>query len=127
MDNRIKTLLDKVAQVIYDKKGFNTLGLDVTNLSTLTDAVIIAEGNVERHVVALAKAIVEELEKEGERPVFIEGLENGDWIALDYVDFMIHLFLPDMRKRYRLEELWTEGEIIDLEIDTSSEVKLRCS
>ena len=119
-----KKLLNIVAQAIYDKKGFNTLALDIKRLSTLTDAVIIAEGNVERHVISLAKGIMEELKERGETPAHVEGLENGDWVVLDYGDVMIHLFMPSMRRKYGLEELFRESEIIDLEIDTSSPVQM---
>lgn len=120
MTNLDKKLLNLVAQTIYDKKGFNTLALDIKRLSTMTDAVIIAEGNVERHVISLAKGIIEELKERGETPAHVEGLENGDWVVIDYGDIMIHLFMPSMRRKYGLEELFRESDIIDLEIDTAS-------
>src|SRR5688572_21562037 len=62
-------ILNRIAQAIFDKKGMNILGLDVRGVSTLTDYVIIAEGNVDRHVVAIASAVIDVLKKEGYAPV----------------------------------------------------------
>ncbi len=107
-------LLNIIAQAIYDKKGFNILALDVRGVSTLTDFFLIAEGNVDKHVIALAKESVAQLKKEGEFPLHVEGLDQGDWVVIDYLEFVIHLFKPGLRDRYRLEELWREGKIVDL-------------
>lgn len=118
-----KEELDIIAQTIFDKKGFNILALDVREISTVTDYYVIAEGNVARHVTALAKAVIERLKKEGERTVHVEGLEAGDWIVLDFVTVVVHLFQPGMRERYRLEELWQDAEVVDLGIEVSHESK----
>lgn len=109
-------MLNFVAQIIFDKKGFNILALDLTGASTLTDAVLIAEGHIERHVQAIAKEIIEKLKKKHILPWKVEGLESGDWIIIDYVDFMVHLFMPGFRERYNLEKMWKQGQIIDLKI-----------
>lgn len=109
-------LLNLIAQLLYDKKGFNILALDVQGISTLTDYFLIAEGNVDKHVIALAKGVVVALKQEGEAPIHVEGLEQGDWVVIDYMDIVIHLFKPGLRDKYRLEELWREGMIIDLQI-----------
>lgn len=112
-------MLNCIAQVIYDKKGFNILALDIKELSNITDYVVIAEGNVDRHVASIAKAVIEELEERGQTPVHVEGLKTGDWVVLDYSDVMVHLFMPGLRERYSLEKLWNESKIVDLEIDVS--------
>lgn len=111
--------LNRVAQAIYDKKGFNILVLDVRGVSTMTDFFIIAEGSVDRHVKALSHMIMDEFAKEGKYPLHAEGQQEGDWVVLDYGNFVIHLFIPELRIRYALEELWGKGEIIDIELDTS--------
>ncbi len=113
--------LNQIAQILFDKKGVNILALDVQGISTLTDYFIIAEGNVDKHVVALAKAVVEALKKEGEMPIHVEGLDQGDWVVIDYMELVIHLFKPGIREKYRLEELWHDGEIVDLEFATSND------
>ena len=111
--------LNKIAQIIYDKKGFNILAIDVRGLSSLTDYIIIAEGNVDRHVASIARGIERELREIGERPVHVEGLETGDWVVLDYVDIMVHIFSPGLRERFSLERLWKMSKLVDLTIDTS--------
>lgn len=115
-------ILDLIAQIIYDRKGFNILVLDVKEVSTLTDFFIIAEGNIDKHTTAIAKAIIEKLKEEGLSPVHSEGLQQGDWIVIDYLEIVIHLFTPGMREKYRLEELWQEGKIIDVKINVSQPV-----
>ncbi len=112
-------LLNLIAQVIYDKKGANILALDVQGLSTMTDFLIIAEGNVDRHVSAIGRAIVDELREKGERPVHVEGMQSGDWVVIDFSIVMVHLFAPGFRERYSLEKLWGDSKIVDLEIDVS--------
>ena len=114
-------MLNQIAQIIYDKKGFNILALDVKGISTITDILLIAEGNVDRHVISIAKNIEENLGKMGIRPAKTEGLESGDWVVLDYLDMVIHLFMPGLREKYALEKLWNEGKIVDLAIDVSKE------
>ncbi len=110
-------ILRVIGQVIYDKKGFNILAIDVRGISSITDYVLIAEGNVERHVQSLADDIVDELEENGESPYRIEGTDIGNWIVIDCVDIMIHLFTPIQRDKYQLANLWHDGKLVDLEID----------
>ncbi|MGA8163763.1 MAG: ribosome silencing factor [Waddliaceae bacterium] len=109
-------MLNAVAQTIYDKKGRNILAIDVRNISTVTDYFLIAEGSVERHVQALGAAIDETIKDLGLVLYRSEGKTTGEWIVLDCGDILIHLFLPELREKYALEELWQEGEIVDLHI-----------
>jgi ribosome-associated protein len=109
--------LNAIGQAIFDKKGSNILALDVHTISTLTDYVIIAEGNVEKHVVAIAQAIIDRMQRLGQTPVYVEGLKTGDWLVIDYLNIMVHLFMPGLRDKYQLEQLWREGQIVDLQID----------
>lgn len=118
-DDPIETL-NAIAQIIYDKKGRNILAIDVRGLSSLTDYLLIAEGNVDRHVSSIAKTIVDEMEGEkGPHLIHSEGLRSGDWVVLDYGDVTVHLFMPNLRERYALEKLWEESKIVDLDIDVS--------
>lgn len=114
--------LSAIAQVIYDKKGFNILALDVKGLSSITDFLLIAEGNVDRHVSAIAQAIQDELAEKGEKPVHVEGVKTGDWAVLDYGDVVVHIFSPGLRERYSLERLWKDSKIVDVAIDVSKPV-----
>ena len=112
-------LLQRVAQAIYDKKGFNILVLDVRGVCSMTDYFIIAEGTVDRHVMALASAIIDETAKVGQAPFRVEGGQTGDWLVLDYIDFIVHLFLPELREKYALEELWQAGKIVDITFENT--------
>lgn len=113
-------MLESICQSIFDKKGFNILTLDVRGLSTMADYYVIAEGNVEKHVQTLANVLCDTLAELGRRPVHIEGQKTGDWIVVDYSDVMVHLFTPDMREKYALEQLWQSAEIIDVPIKLST-------
>lgn len=112
-------ILNHIAQTIIDKKGFNVLALDVQDISTITDYFIIAEGNVDRHVRAIAGEVVSSLKEKGVPTIFQEGMTEGDWVVLDYLDVIVHIFVPEMRQKYRLEELWKAGKVVDLNIRVS--------
>jgi len=120
MNSSQENFLNVIAQAIYDKKGMNILALDVRGISTMTDYFIIAEGTVDRHVRALAGVIEDELHACKMRPMYVEGLQEGDWVVLDYGHVVIHLFTPELREKYSLEQLWQQGKIIDLEIKVHS-------
>ncbi|KAF3361474.1 Ribosomal silencing factor RsfS [Chlamydiales bacterium STE3] len=112
--------LDEIAQTIFDKKGLNILALDVREISTFTEYYLIAEGNVDRHVVALARAVIDQQSIKGHPPFHIEGTATGDWVVIDFGHIVVHLFHPDLREKYALERLWNSGSIIDLTIQTGS-------
>lgn len=116
--------LNLAAQTIFDKKGFNILALDVRGISTITDYFLIAEGNIDRHITAISKAIQDNLREIKVHPLHIEGERQGDWIVLDYNDFIIHLFASDERQKYSLEDLWKEAKIVDLNIVVKKEEKI---
>lgn len=109
-------ILNAIAQTIFDKKGLNILAIDVREISNLTDFFIIAEGTVDRHVRAICVALEEEMSKLGHPPLHIEGKQDGDWVVMDFGDVLIHLFIPELREKYDLENLWKEGKIVDLTI-----------
>lgn len=119
MKNNINLIFNLIAQTIYDKKGMNILGLDVRGVSSLTDYVLIAEGSVDRHVKSIGSAIIDALMEVGETPAYVEGLQTGDWVVIDYIEIMVHLFMPGLRDKYQLEQLWRKGHILDLNIITS--------
>ena len=119
MKHDLKKVLNLIAQTIYDKKGVNILALDVRGISTLTDYVIIAEGNVDKHVIAIGNAILDALHEVGFECTQREGMVTGDWVVLDFLNIMVHLFMPGLRDKYRLEDLWKDSQILDLQINTT--------
>lgn len=116
MKNVSSSRLDLIAQAIFDKKGFNILVLDVQGLSTMTNYFVIAEGTVDRHVKALAGSVVHSLKGHGENPLHVEGESSPDWVVIDYGDVIVHLFVPDLREKYGIENLWKEGKVVDVNI-----------
>ena len=111
-------VVNALAQTIYDKKGFNIMAMDARGISTLTDYFIFAEGNVNKHVQGISRAVEETARKLGNKPIHIEGDNVGDWIVIDCWQIMVHLFAPGVRESYQLESLWGDGKIIDLDIKT---------
>ncbi len=108
--------LNVIAQAIFDKKGFNILSLDVRGLSTMTDYLVIAEGTVDRHVKSLAGIIKSSIPQTSLHIYRIDGEKDAEWVIIDCGDVIVHLFIPEMREKYHLEELWSKGKIVDLEI-----------
>lgn len=123
MSKTVQKTLDSIAQAIYDKKGFNILALDVRGFSTLTDYYVIAEGNIDRHVRALSQTIQNVLDESGQSVLHIDGQKASDWIVMDYGDIVVHLFVPDLREKYALEQLWQEAKIVDLHIDVKEKLE----
>jgi len=111
-----RDIVQLVCQAIVDKKGSNIVTLDVREVCSITDYFIIAEGSVNRHVVALAQQIDKALSEHGIGPIHVEGKETGDWIVLDYFDVIVHLFTPELRPYYALEEMWNEGTLVDVPV-----------
>jgi ribosome-associated protein len=78
----------------------------------MTDYFVIASGTSATHVRALGEHVLEELRRDGARAHHIEGLSQGRWVLLDFVDFVVHLFHPSLRDFYKLERLWGDADIV---------------
>ena len=80
----------------------------------MTDYFVIASGTSDTHVRALGDHIQDELRKEGARAHHVEGIQQGRWVLLDYVDFVVHLFHPTLRNFYQLERLWSDAQMVPI-------------
>lgn len=100
INSLIKTALE-------DLKGQDIVTLDVTNLSDVTDTLIIATGTSSRHVKSLAESASQAAKDAGCPAMGIEGLEAGDWVLVDYGDTVLHVMLQSTRDFYELEKLWS--------------------
>jgi ribosome-associated protein len=109
-------------KTIVDHKGLEPVVLEVKGLCSFADYFIVCSGGSQRHVLALARHLEETLSKSGARPLGMEGLEEGQWVLLDYNDVVIHLFSQPLREFYNLEGLWAEAPrtIVDSAADASS-------
>lgn len=106
--------LKLLAKALDDKKAFNLMVLDIQGLSSIADYFIIAEGSVERHLEAIADNLLETAKELGMTPLHVEG-RGGDWLVIDFAGIMAHLMLPATRERYRLERIWQEGKLVQLD------------
>lgn len=98
-----------------DKKGFNLKLLEVHELSTLTDYLLLISGRSDRQVQAIAEHIRTEFKHQHNvLPLAIEGMDQGRWVLLDYGEIMIHVFQQPVREFYDLEGLWSEAPEVEL-------------
>lgn len=109
----------ELAKIAYnaldDKKGINISVIDISKISTLADYFIIAGGNNENQVKALADNVEEVLYKSGEvTPKHIEGYDNANWILMDFNDIIIHIFNEEDRLFYDLERIWRDGKQVNI-------------
>lgn len=103
------------ARAIDEKKGTDIVIQDVSNLLNVTDYFVICTAANNRRVDAIAEEVEEQLTKEfGIKPVSIEGLDESKWVLMDYGPFVVHIFQPDTRDYYRLEQLWAVAPTVDL-------------
>lgn len=107
----MQKLIDAIVGAIQDKKGHNIVSLDLSELEgTICDAFVVCNADSTTQVDAIADGIVEELEEKlGEKPRRVEGKTNAAWIAVDYVDVIVHIFLTPLREYYQLEQLWADA------------------
>jgi ribosome-associated protein len=99
-----------VISALADLKAQDVVELNVMSMSDVMDTLVIATGTSSRHVKSIAGNVVDELKKQGLRPIGIEGLEASDWVLVDYGSVVVHVLLPEARKFYDLEKLWTPIE-----------------
>ena len=97
-----------------DKKGFDVRILKLKELSSVCDYFLIVSGEADLHVKAIAEAVKQGLREAGERPLHLEGMEEGNWVLLDYVDVIVHVFREPTRQFYALEKLWGDAPIEQL-------------
>jgi ribosome-associated protein len=105
----------RAATLCLDLKAHNVLMLDLSEVSDATDYFVIASGSSDTHVRAIAEHVLEELKKEGVRVHHVEGLPQGRWVLLDYIDFVVHVFHPVLRDFYQLERLWSDASVVEID------------
>ena len=117
LKSAVQTTTESLALIIdsiQDTKGSNITQLDLRQLEDApADFFIICEGTSSTQVQAIADRIERRLRTElGEKPRHVEGTRNAQWICLDYFDTIVHVFHPDLRQFYDLEDLWSDAEVI---------------
>ncbi len=104
-----KQLARKIGKLALDKNAFNIVLLDLKKSSDVAKYFVIISGSVDVHVKAIADNITEGLKEKGIKAWHVEGYKNLQWILLDYVDVVVHIFQPEIREYYSLEKLWGDA------------------
>lgn len=103
---QLKSLKALVLAALDELKASDIKVLDVTGLTSVTDAMIIASGRSNRHVKSLSEKVIEQAKKAGLQPIGVEGQSDGEWVLVDLNDIVCHIMLPRVRDFYNLEKLW---------------------
>ena len=104
----------RFAAAADDKKAERLVALDVRELTSFADTFILATGNSDRHARSIADAVIEAAREHGEKPLGIEGYDDGRWVLIDLGDIIVHVFQPDVRDEYDLERLWSDAPVLEL-------------
>ena len=101
----------RAAESALDRKASDVIALDLRGVSSATDYFVLATGNSDIQVRAIAESVMEALKIQGVRPLHVEGLDRARWVLLDFVDFVVHIFHPQAREFYQLERLWGDAPV----------------
>ena len=106
-------LARRAALAAKDKKAEDVVILDLRKLTSITDYFVICTGSVDIHVKSIADEIQKEL-KSNSKPWHIEGYQKLNWVLMDYVDIVVHIFQEDTRSYYNLEKLWADAPVEEM-------------
>jgi len=111
-------LTQAIAALAADKKAIDIVALDLRGIAGYTDFFLICSGGSDRQTKAIHDGIHEGMKKEKDTlPRRVEGLSEARWILMDYLDCVVHVFTPDTRDYYRLEQLWGDVPRLELDLD----------
>jgi len=112
----MKELVKTITEAIQEKKGSNIVIADLKKIEgTICQYFIICTGNSPTQVEAIAESVGDTVrERLKEKPAHVVGLENAMWVAMDYTDVLVHIFLPDVREYYDLEHLWEDATLTNI-------------
>ena len=101
--------LRHVLASIDDMKAEDTVTIDLTGKTSIADSMVVTSGRSNRQVGAIADRVVKDLHKAGLKNVRVEGMPNCDWVLIDAIDVIVHVFRPEVRAFYQLEKMWAGG------------------
>jgi ribosome-associated protein len=117
-----EAILALAGELAADRKAQDIVALDLRGVVGYADYLLICSGRTDRQSKAIHDALYQGLkDRHGLLPGRVEGFTEGQWVLLDYLDVVVHIFTPDMRERYRLEQLWGEAPKVALELDVDPE------
>jgi ribosome-associated protein len=103
-----QSLLSIVMAQLEDAKAEDIIAINLDGKTAIADNMVVASGRSNRHVGAIADQLVDKLKEAGHRHIRVEGMDQCDWVLVDAVDVVVHLFRPEVRSFYNLEKLWSE-------------------
>ncbi len=111
--NPTTSLIKTIIKGIQEKKGSGIVVADLSGIDgTICSQFVVCQGNSPAQVEAIAESVGEMCRKDlQEKPVRVVGLENAQWVAMDFTDVLVHIFLPDVREYYDLEHLWDDAKL----------------
>ena len=114
--NETKALIEAITEGIQDKKGKRIVIADLTEIDdTICNYFIICQGNSPSQVTAIVESIHERARVEAHlKPYAVDGLRNANWVAMDYGEVLVHIFLPEARQVYDLEHLWADAKLNEI-------------
>jgi ribosome-associated protein len=101
-------LKEIILNTLDSNKALDIISIDLKNKSSMADFMIIASGTSSRHIQSLSEQVLEKLKENGILNSKIEGKESNDWKLVDGIDLIIHIFIPEKRRFYELEKIWSE-------------------
>jgi len=107
----VGTELERLVEAALERNARDAVLLDLRGLSDAADWFLIASGDSDTHTRAIADNILARMKEAGVRPSGIEGRSRGAWILIDYITVVVHLFLPQVREFYQLEDLWGDAPV----------------
>lgn len=120
---RVPVAITATVDAMRDKKADDVLVLDLRKADAFTDFFIVATGQNRRQVQAIADAVEAGLRTKKQRPTHVEGYDRGEWVLLDFFDFVVHVFTPNARAFYGLDRLWGNAVSVALPEATSAPVR----
>ena len=114
--NETKELIDYIIEGVQEKKGKRIVVADLTGIGdTICNRFIICQGNSPSQVTALVESIHEQARKGcGAKLYAVDGLRNSQWVAMDYGEVLVHVFLPEVRAFHDLEHLWADAKLTEI-------------
>lgn len=109
-----KELAHKITNLIFNKKGYDVKILDLKSLTAFADYFVICSADSDTQVKAIADEVDKELRDEGVKYWHKEGYQALNWVLIDYVDVIVHIFKKDVREFYKLEKLWGDADMEDV-------------
>ncbi|GAC1649219.1 MAG: hypothetical protein NVS4B3_05960 [Gemmatimonadaceae bacterium] len=111
----LSAVAQRVAALCVDIRALDVVIMDLRGVTDMADFFVVASGTSDTHVRSISERVLAGMKTEGQRAYHVEGLPQGRWVLLDYVDVVLHVFHPSLRSYYQLERLWSDAAIVPLD------------